>query len=61
MKVPVPCMSCNTYSMEMDMTLDHQHVTCGNCGATWCLQCKEVKVDPQWLMQQQAASKAELN
>jgi hypothetical protein len=65
MKAPVPCLRCKTYSMEMDMSKDHQHIQCQNCAAMWCLICTTVEVDPEWLRQVQAvgqaASKAHLN
>lgn len=65
LRIPLPCMRCKTYSMEMDMDKEHQHIVCSNCEAVWCLQCKTIEVDPQWLQEvlavQQQASKANLN
>lgn len=59
MKVPAPCLECGTFTMQMDMTLDHQHVACERCERVWCAVCLgrwEVEISPEWLRRRQVAS-----
>jgi hypothetical protein len=45
--------------MQMDMSLDHQHIACERCERIWCAVCLgrfAVHVSPEWLRQRQAAA-----
>lgn len=58
MKCPVPCFECGTYTMELDLTADHQHIACECCERVWCAVCIgrfEVQISPEWLKRQQKA------
>jgi hypothetical protein len=58
MRCPVPCFECGSYTMELDMTLDHQHIACERCERIWCAQCIgrfELKVSDEWLTRQRVA------
>ncbi len=59
MKCPVPCLECGTYTMQLDLTQDHQHIACERCERIWCAKCIgrfEVKISEEWLKQQRVAS-----
>lgn len=59
MKCPVKCFECGTFTMEMDLTKDHQHIACERCERIWCAVCLgrvEVKISRKWLEQQRTAS-----
>jgi hypothetical protein len=58
-KCPVKCFECGTFTMEMDLSKDHQHIACERCEIIWCAVCLgrvEVKISRQWLEQQRLAS-----
>jgi hypothetical protein len=57
-KCPVKCFECGTFTMEMDLSKDHQHIACERCEIIWCAVCLgrvEVKISRAWLEQQRAA------
>jgi hypothetical protein len=57
-KCPVKCFECGTFTMEMDLSKDHQHIACERCEIIWCAVCLgrvDVKISRQWLDQQRAA------
>jgi len=59
MKAPVPCFECGTFTMELDLTLDHQHLACERCERIWCARCLgrfEVKISGEWFKRQRAAA-----
>jgi hypothetical protein len=59
MKCPVKCFECGTFTMEMDLSKDHQHIACERCEIIWCAVCIgriDVKISRQWLDQQRTAS-----
>jgi hypothetical protein len=45
--------------MELDMSLDHQHIACERCERIWCAQCIgrfELKISEEWLKRQRVAA-----
>jgi hypothetical protein len=57
-KCPVPCFECGTFTMELDLERDHQHIVCENCERVWCAVCLgrfEVKISPEWVKRQRVA------
>jgi Fe2+ or Zn2+ uptake regulation protein len=57
-KCPVKCFECGTYTMELDLEQDHQHLFCEKCERVWCAVCIgrfEVQISPQWLERQRVA------
>jgi hypothetical protein len=51
MKAPVLCLDCGEHYMELDLTLDHQHLTCPGCERVWCAVCiarVEVPISEEW-------------
>jgi len=62
MKVPVQCPHGCGYTLELDMTQDHQHIQCHECACTFCAVCVEVfAVSVQEAERMSARSKAHLN
>jgi hypothetical protein len=58
MKCPVPCFECGTFTMELDLERDHQHIVCESCERVWCAVCLgrfEVKISPEWMKRQRVA------
>ena len=58
-RCPVKCFECGTFTMELDLSKDHQHIACERCETVWCAVCLgriEVKISRQWLEQSRAAS-----
>jgi hypothetical protein len=58
MKCPVKCFECGTYTMEMDLSKDHQHIACERCEIIWCAVCLgriDVKISREWLKQRRSA------
>jgi hypothetical protein len=46
------------FTMEMDMTQDHQHLYCERCERVWCAVCigrVEVRISEEWLKRQRVA------
>lgn len=39
MKVPIPCPHGCGYTLEMDFSLDHQHIRCHECLCEFCAIC----------------------
>jgi hypothetical protein len=61
MKCPVPCFECGTFTMELVLRADHQHIACECCEKVWCAVCIgrfEVEISPEWLKRR---PKAHLN
>ena len=59
MRCPVRCLECGTYTMELDLEQDHQHIACERCERIWCAVCIgriEVQISPEWLRQRRAAA-----
>ncbi len=59
MRCPVRCFECGTYTMELDLDCDHQHIACERCERVWCARCigrMEIKISPEWLRQQRIAA-----
>ena len=59
MRCPVPCFECGSFTMELDMSLDHQHIACQRCERIWCAQCIgrfELKVSDEWLKRRRVAA-----
>jgi hypothetical protein len=43
--------------MELDMSLDHQHIACQRCERIWCAQCiGRFEVSDEWLKRQRVAA-----
>ena len=58
MKCPVPCFECGTFTMELDLERDHQHIVCESCERVWCAVCigkVEVQISSEWLKRQRVA------
>ena len=58
MKAPVLCMDCKEHYMELDLGLDHQHLTCPGCEVVWCAVCiarVEVPISEEWRRRQRVA------
>ena len=58
MKCPVQCFECGTFTMELDLERDHQHIFCENCERVWCAVCigrVEVRISQEWLQRQRVA------
>jgi len=58
-RCPVPCFECGSFTMELDMSLDHQHIACQRCERIWCAQCIgrfELKVSDEWLKRRRVAA-----
>ena len=54
-RCPVPCLDCGTFTMNLDMDKDHQHLVCSRCEQVWCFVCiakAEIKISPKWLEEQ---------
>jgi hypothetical protein len=46
------------FTMEMDLTKDHQHIACERCERVWCAVCVgrfEVNISERWLKQRKVA------
>jgi hypothetical protein len=46
------------FTMELDLTQDHQHIACERCERVWCAVCiarTEVEISPEWLQRQRVA------
>ena len=57
MKCPVPCFECGSFTMELDMSLDHQHIACQRCERIWCAQCVgRFEISDEWLKRQRVAA-----
>lgn len=46
------------FTMELDLSADHQHLTCQNCGVVWCVVClmregQPVPLSPSWLAERE--------
>lgn len=39
MKVPLPCPHGCGYTLELDVTCDHQHIRCHECLQDFCAVC----------------------
>jgi len=58
-RCPVPCFECGSFTMELDMSLDHQHIACQQCERIWCAQCVgrfELRISDEWLKRQRVAA-----
>ncbi|MFZ0216045.1 MAG: hypothetical protein WAM30_08905 [Candidatus Dormiibacterota bacterium] len=58
MRAPVRCFECGTYTMELDLEADHQHIACERCERVWCAVCIgrfEIQISPEWLKRQRIA------
>jgi len=58
MKCPVPCFECGTFTMELDLEQDHQHIACERCERVWCAVCigrVEINISAEWLKRQRVA------
>jgi hypothetical protein len=58
MKTPVPCFECGTFTMVLDLELDHQHLACERCERVWCAVCiarLDVVISPEWQRRRQVA------
>jgi hypothetical protein len=57
-KCPVKCFECGTFTMELDLERDHQHLFCEKCERVWCAVCLtrvEIQISPEWLKRQRVA------
>lgn len=64
MKIAVPCPHGCGYMLEWDMSKDHQHVQCQECGCVFCGICvtataKSVSAEERLMYERM--SKAHLN
>lgn len=64
MKIAIQCPHGCGYMLEIDMTKDHQHIECGECGCIFCAVCldavaESISAEEREMMQRMA--KAHLN
>ncbi len=55
MRCPVPCLECGTFTMNLDLGKDHQHLVCTRCEQVWCFKCigrAEIKISAKWIEEQ---------
>src|SRR5579859_6001283 len=58
MRCPVKCLECGTFTMHLDLSMDHQHIACERCEKVWCAVCIariDIEISPQWMERKSVA------
>ena len=58
MRCPVKCFECETYTMSLDLSMDHQHIACERCEKVWCAVCIariDIEISSEWMDRRRVA------